>query len=91
MRIGDGQSSDAGRESMRVAVATVETALSGLHDDSSPARQRLEDSWRALVGLLNLEPPPEMRECPRCKHMGRLNASRCGYCWSDLPPLSAAA
>jgi hypothetical protein len=43
-------------------------------------------TWSRLVEMLDLGAEPEMRECPNCKHMGMLLATRCGHCWAVLPP-----
>lgn len=49
-------------------------------------RTALEMTWSRLVQMLDLGAEPEMRECPNCKHMGMLLATRCGHCWAFLPP-----
>ncbi|MBF5045469.1 hypothetical protein FGE12_23885 [Aggregicoccus sp. 17bor-14] len=51
--------------------------------------QRLLTAWAALVEGLGLGPEPEQRECPHCGHTGMRAATRCGYCWLALVPVSA--
>lgn len=43
-------------------------------------------SWAALVELLALGPPPELRTCPACGAVGMRAATRCGRCWRKLVP-----
>jgi hypothetical protein len=40
--------------------------------------------WLELKQLLALQPVPDLRECPTCKHIGASSAARCGYCGSLL-------
>jgi hypothetical protein len=53
--------------------------------DSKTSRNALDTSWARLVEMLDLGSEPQMRECPACKHLCTLGASRCGRCWSSLP------
>jgi hypothetical protein len=50
----------------------------------------LAASRTGLVELLELGSAPETRQCPACWHVGMLAATRCGYCWAELPPPSPA-
>jgi len=49
----------------------------------------VHDVWRQMVAALALGPEPAVRACPRCNKIGMLEATRCGYCWITLAPLSA--
>jgi hypothetical protein len=57
--------------------------------ESQPPRTALDMTWSRLVAMLDLGTEPEMRECPACKHLCMLGASRCGHCWSSLPAVKA--
>jgi hypothetical protein len=46
----------------------------------------LDVTWSNLVKLLDLGAEPRMRDCPVCKRPGMFGATRCGYCWTSLPP-----
>jgi hypothetical protein len=48
-------------------------------------KSALDVSWSRLVEMLDLGTEPERRECPNCKHLCTLGASRCGRCWGSLP------
>ncbi len=72
--------SDLARTQLRVTVAAIERELSRVTSPSS----ELLSLWSTLVGQLALGPEPEVRECPVCQHIGRLDATRCGYCWARL-------
>jgi hypothetical protein len=50
----------------------------------------LRASWVALVDQLALGPAPATRECPVCHGIGMRAASRCGFCWAKLEPLTSA-
>jgi hypothetical protein len=43
-------------------------------------------SWAELVEFLELEPAPELRECPFCGSIGMRGAISCGTCWRKLEP-----
>lgn len=47
----------------------------------------LEITWSNLIQMLDLGTEPEMRECPECKHLCPVGATRCVHCWSSLPAL----
>jgi hypothetical protein len=66
---------------LRAAVADVEVEISRLADTGG-----LAASWRELVKVLKLVPPPALRTCPSCGGLGMLAATRCGYCWITLAP-----
>jgi hypothetical protein len=51
----------------------------------------LDMTWSSLVEMLDLGSEPEMRECPECKHLFTLGATRCGHCWTSLPAPAARA
>lgn len=75
-----------------VADIAKNVALLRAMDSASPAeregpRTALETTWSKLVDMLDLGPEPEMRECPNCKRLNLLGATRCGHCWSPLPAL----
>jgi hypothetical protein len=79
-------------EGLRTVVATIDREISDLSRQATieacrTATDELLSSWTRLVQLLKLSPAPELRECPVCKHSGMREATRCGYCWTKLPPL----
>jgi len=57
--------------------------------ESQTPRSPLDMTWSRLVEMLDLGTEPEMRECPACKHLCTLGASRCGRCWASLPATKA--
>jgi hypothetical protein len=57
--------------------------------ESQNPRTALDMTWSRLVDMLDLGTEPEMRECPACKHLCMLGATRCGHCWTSLPALKA--
>src|SRR5437899_2219184 len=87
--------SDGARDALRAIVATIDREMSHLsrpaESEGNRTTDELRSSWAELVELLALGPAPEVRECPVCKHMGMREASRCGYCWTKLSPLTSAA
>jgi len=68
---------------LRAVIATIDREVSML-----ASKGLLSSSWAELVELLALGPAPLVRECPVCKHTGRREATRCGYCWTKLSPQS---
>jgi hypothetical protein len=83
---------DDERARLRATVATIDGEMSRLpRSATTEGTDGLTMSWAELVKLLALGPAPEVRECPVCKHIGMLAATRCGYCWTKLSPLSFAA
>ena len=79
----------AQRAALREAVATVEECLGAC--EVSPATDSLRSAWAALLAILALGPPPELRACPVCGRNGMRAATRCGYCWTPLAPLDPDA
>ena len=80
--------------SLRPVVAAIDREMSRLADGTLTETRigigELLVSWGELVELLALGPAPEMRECPACQHRGMRAATRCGFCWTRLPPLAHA-
>jgi hypothetical protein len=74
----------AERPDLRAIVAAVDREVAQLPGDATSALRR---SWTELVALLALGPPPELRQCPVCGHVGMRAATLCGYCWTRLSPL----
>jgi hypothetical protein len=79
---------------LRALVATIDREMSRTSEPAESEKNRptpeLRSSWAKLVELLALGPAPEVRECPVCRHIGMRAATRCGYCWTKLQPLSSA-
>ena len=81
----------ATRGHLRALVATIDGEMSrssGPGENNRPTGE-LRSSWAKLVELLALGPAPETRECPICQHIGMRDATRCGYCWTKLSPLTS--
>jgi hypothetical protein len=57
--------------------------------EGQPPRTALEITWSHLVEMLDLGSESEMRECPGCKHLCPVGATRCVHCWGSLPSLKA--
>ena len=78
-------------DGLRAAVAAVDREMDKLASRSTntgaAATVPLLTAWRDLVGKLDLGPPPQLRSCPVCGHLGMRTATRCGHCWSTLAPL----
>jgi hypothetical protein len=89
------QRGDADSVRLRTLIATIDRELSLVPrlamGDGVRATDPLRRSWAELVDLLALGPAPEVRQCPVCNHFGMRAATRCGYCWTKLSPLAAAA
>ncbi len=88
--------SEAERSRVREVADAIGEELSRLGGASTPAAHRssvskLAASWAELLELLALGPAPETRVCHRCQRVGRRAATRCGYCWVELPLLAQAA
>jgi hypothetical protein len=81
----------AGTGGLRAVVETIDSEIAGLVGPANTGTHRLAIAWAELVRLLSLGPAPEVRECPSCGRSGMRAATRCGYCWTALPPLPAAA
>lgn len=85
--------SDAARSRLRATVTTMAREIARLPkqtaggDGESPTHE-LAAAFADLVAQLALGPEPETRKCPVCKHVGMRAATRCGYCWATLVPLT---
>lgn len=81
------------RGRLRALVATIDREMSHAPEPAESENDRptreLRSSWAKLVELLALGPAPEVRECPVCRRVGMRAATRCGYCWAKLPPLTS--
>jgi hypothetical protein len=73
-----------------VAKEVEQVATSAPPPEKDAPKTALETTWTRLVEMLDLGAEAEMRECPNCKHMGMLLATRCGHCWTVLPPRTEA-
>jgi hypothetical protein len=87
---------DAELSRLRTLVAEVEKEVAAASSSTAPAggqiqKTALDTTWSRLVLMLDLGSEPEMRECPACKGICMLGATRCIHCWSSLPALKAAA
>ncbi len=85
---------DAARSRLRSTVASIEREISRLprqatDTDSTSPMNCLLASFADLVEQLGLGPEPEVRQCPACKQVVMLAATRCGYCWAQLTPPAA--
>jgi len=85
------KSPDPAQSYLRSVVTAVDFEMSHLRqamtDESHATVGRLIDRWEELVSSLALGPEPEYRECQFCGNIGMRLATRCGSCWSKLPPL----
>ena len=85
---------DAVRSRLRATMATMEREIARLPrqvadaDTTSPMNGLLA-SFADLVEQLELGPEPEVRQCPVCKQVVMLAATRCGYCWTKMTPSTA--
>ncbi len=78
------------RGHLRALVATIDRGMQPSAKDESesdPLTGEIRSSWAKLVELLALGTAPELRECPVCNRAGMRDATRCGYCWTELSPL----
>jgi hypothetical protein len=66
---------DVGRLSRLPATAADKLTIDGL-----------VANWNELATLLDVGPPPLLRNCPRCGNIGMQDATLCGYCWLKLTP-----
>lgn len=79
---------------LRTLVGAVEHEigqLSPVTTDVARPKSALDMTWSRLVEMLDLGSEPEMRLCPQCKNRCQMGATRCGYCWTELPAIKAAA
>jgi hypothetical protein len=74
---------------LEAAVEKVDRAIDGVSSGFPESRSALHIAWGQLVHLLGPEPERATRKCPRCGNLGMREATRCGYCWLKLVPLSA--
>ena len=74
---------------LQAAVDKVELAIEGVSSGFPESRSALHIAWGQLVHLLAPEPARATRYCPRCGEVGMRDATRCGYCWLKLVPMSA--
>lgn len=82
---------DVSRLRTLVAAAEKEMALVLNTPDEQARKKALEMAWSRVVGMLDLGPEPEMRECPECKHPCMARATLCANCWTHLPALATNA
>lgn len=75
--------------SMEREIGLLETAQGAAGSGKRP-QEALFASFADLVKQLALGPEPEVRECPHCKGIGMLAATRCGTCWAKLSPPAPA-
>jgi hypothetical protein len=85
--------SEEGRTRVRMAVVAIGRQMTCLCQVDTVANHRaatsdLASSWAGLVELLAVERAPEVRECPICRNICRRTATRCGYCWNNLSPVT---
>jgi hypothetical protein len=74
---------------LQAAVEKVTLAIEGVSSGFPESRSALHIAWGQLVHLLGPEPARATRECPRCGKFGMGDATRCGYCWLKLVPMTA--
>ena len=74
---------------LQAAVDKVEHAIEGVSSNFPESRSALHIAWAQLVHLLAAKPPRATRMCPRCGNLGMRDATRCGYCWLELVPMTA--
>lgn len=73
---------------IRAVIAAIDREFSTLPAETTIDLRR---HWAELVDLLAIAPPPQVRRCPVCSHVGMRAATRCGYCWTELSSLPALA
>jgi hypothetical protein len=83
-------------ERLHTLVAAVETEVAqvsgtALQIETPGPLTALATNWSALLEMLDLGTPPQIRECLECGHRGMSVATRCELCWSRLPTLKRAA
>ena len=74
---------------VQAAVDKVEYAIEGVSSGFPESRAALHIAWGQLVHLLAAKPARATRKCPRCGNFGMPDATRCGYCWLKLVPMTA--
>lgn len=75
------------QERLRALVARVEESVTrnaqpGIAESD---RKTLTKAWGDLAAYLDLQPPPEVRACPRCGHEIMRAATLCKFCWAKSP------
>jgi hypothetical protein len=83
--------SESARVKLREVVSTIDAEISSLSrgrttEECRRATGELLVSWAELVKLLELGLAPEVRACPNCKRIIMAEATRCGYCWTEVSP-----
>jgi hypothetical protein len=84
------EAADAERAALRAAVAAVDHFIAHQPSTHPGADQGLSGAWAALIKVLSLGSPRQLRECPRCGHVSMSDATRCGHCWERLVPVLPA-
>lgn len=70
---------------LRTLTAAVDAELAQLAaHTTAESFAPLQSAWTALTLRMALGPEPLQRECPSCRHIGRRDAQRCGFCWTEL-------
>jgi hypothetical protein len=77
------------RANLQAAVDKVEHAIQGISSGFPESRSALHIAWGQLVYFLAAEPVRATRKCRRCGNPGMRDATRCGYCWLRLVPMTA--
>lgn len=70
---------------LRSGILDVNRELSALEPTGSTA---LKQAFASLVTLLDLGPEPKLRACPKCGGLNMFAATRCGTCWTSVPPVN---
>jgi hypothetical protein len=79
---------------LRTLVAGVGKEIALVKGEAAPTEgprpgTALEVAWSHLIAVLDLGSEPEMRECPACKDLCMLGATRCWHCWASLEAAKA--
>jgi hypothetical protein len=82
---------EGARVKLREVVSTIDAELSSLSRGRTVEEYRLATgdlraSWTELVRLLELGAAPDVQSCPNCERIIMREATRCGYCWTELSP-----
>jgi hypothetical protein len=75
--------------SLVTAVGKEIGLVPGANKGADGPKSALEMTWSHLVEMLDLGSEPATRTCPQCQHLCMLGATRCGHCWTSLPPAGA--
>jgi len=84
------EGADAERARLRVAVAAVGHFIAHLPSAHAGPDRGLTEAWAELVKLLALGPERQLRDCPRCGHVGMRDATLCVHCWARMTPAPRA-